>query len=103
MESEKVRLIFKETYGLYKLYLNEELFRAITENITKAPQELVPGIMADTYNFYTKWSSIQGDIDITQMWSEAKEINRKYNDCDLSRNIMLAISNIIEQEFKPGR
>jgi hypothetical protein len=100
-----VRTIFKDTYQLYGLYHKEELFRAITENTTKAPQELVPGIMADTYNFYTKWDKArdQEEFPWSQMREESIELVHKYNDCDLCRKVLAALMNIIEQDFKPGR
>lgn len=97
MDPEKVRLIFKETYGLYRLFQNEELFRIIIDNIMNETPERVSGIMAGTYNFYLKWKDNQ---DFGQLWVEAKEINCKYNDCELCKTILLILCNVIEQDFK---
>lgn len=100
-----VKGIFRDTYHLYGLYYKDEAYRAITENITTAPPEMVPGIMADTYNFYTKWDKArnQEEFPWSQMREESILLVHKYNDCVLCIKVLAALMNIIEQDFKPGR
>lgn len=64
--------------------------------------EKVRLIFKDTYNFYLKWRDMEGEVDITKMWDDAKEINSQYCDCELCRHIMTDVCNIIEQKFRPG-
>jgi hypothetical protein len=102
-----VKSTFSNTYKLYKENLENPLFWNIMSNIGNVPPAIARGIMADTYNFYLKWEELGEfktgeEVNWSQMLGEAKELNRKYNDCDCIRNIMLFIVDMIEQDFRPG-
>ncbi|WFR56408.1 hypothetical protein QA584_22770 [Anaerocolumna sp. AGMB13025] len=100
-----VKSTFSNTYKLYKDNLNNPVFWAIMENIKHESPATVVQITTDTYNFFTKWDSQidKEEFDWGQMRVDAIELTHKYNDCDLCRKVLLALMNIIEQEFTPGR
>jgi hypothetical protein len=71
------------------------------ENNNIISHEEVKQIFNNGYNyFYLKWKDIKNPEDIELMWNEAKEINRKHNDCELCHDILLNLSKIIHNDFK---
>lgn len=53
-------------------------------------------IFKDTYNFYLKWKNGKEE-DAFQIHKESKEINQKYNNCDLCRGILVELCSILHQ------
>lgn len=96
-----VKVIFNNTYKLYSIFKDEALFHAIISNLSEEEPNTVKGILADTYNFYIRWKDAK-DEDAEQIHQEAKELNKKYDDCDLCRRIIVEICTILNQNFKKG-
>jgi hypothetical protein len=99
-----VKSIFSNSFSLYKENLDNPLYWAIMSNIGKVPPAIARGIMADTYNFYTRWEQARSkeEIDWSRMLEEAKQLSIKYNDCDLCKKTLLILMETIEEDFTPG-
>lgn len=61
--------------------------------------EDLKSIFNETYNsFYLKWkNNISSEDDILKMRNEARELSRKYGDCDLILHITVNLATILEQ------
>lgn len=91
-----VKGIFKNTFHLYRIYQEEYLFHTILKNIVDTSPGAVQGIMTDTYNFYLRWKDAK-ETDAGQIYQESKEINQKYDNCDLCRGILVELCTILNQ------
>lgn len=69
------------------------------ENNRKLTHEDIKSIFSETYNsFYLKWkNNISSQDDILKMRNEARELSRKYRDCDLILHITVDLATILEQ------
>lgn len=97
---EQVRLIFRDTYSLYKKNKDFELFKVIINLLPLADEKDVSGIMADAYNLFLKYKGIYLDEDWCNLCKEAKEINKKYKNNDFCRQVLIEILNILEERYK---
>lgn len=100
---EQVRMIFKDTYSIYKLYHNYELFKTIMNLIPFVEQQQAREIMSETYEFYEKYKYVSYDEDWCQLCKEAKEINKKYDNNDFCRGILEELLDLLEQQFTSSK
>lgn len=94
-----IRLIFKDTYSLYKRNKEFPLFQVISVLLPFVEESAATSIMTDTYNLFTKYKDVRKDEDWCELCKEAKELNKKYEDSDLASQILVEILNILEERY----
>lgn len=68
---------------------------------TVPSHETIKQIMNEVYNgFYLKWRKIITIDNAGQMLQEARELNKKYNNCDLCRHMLADLIECIEKEYR---
>lgn len=95
---KQVGLIFKHTYACYE-YKDFPLFQVISSLLLFADKIEVSSIMTDTYNLFLKYKDVHKDEDWCELCKEAKELNKKYGDSDLSSQILVELLTILEKRY----
>lgn len=93
-----VKGIYAGVFTLYKQFGSEELFKVIVSELPNTPDELVPRILTDTYNLYTKHCRVYLDEEWIDLCKEVHEICHKYQ-CKMCNDICVELLCILEKIF----
>lgn len=99
MTDEQVRLTFKHTHDFYQSNKRNPLFITIISFLLFADEDSKKPIMTDTYNLFVKYKDVCKDEDWCELCKEARELNKKYDDCDLASQILVELLNILEKRY----
>lgn len=97
---EEVKLIYKDTYPLYKLLksLNFKLTYAIINNMQDVDSDTFNKIMTDTYKLYVKYKNCYKDEEWADLVKETHELSHRYP-FDLCKAILVELLEIIEKVY----
>lgn len=93
-----VKGIYAGVFTLYRSYGSEGLFKSIASNLPTTPQELVPKILTDTYNLYTKHNRVYLDEEWIDIRNEVYELCHKY-ECKMCNDVCNEVYEILEKIF----
>ncbi|WP_455715352.1 hypothetical protein [Anaerosporobacter sp.] len=93
-----VKGIYAGVFTLYRSYGSEGLFKAIASNLPTTSQELVPKILTDTYNIYTKHFNVYLDEEWIEVCNEVHELCHKYQ-CKMCNDICVELLCVLERIF----